>query len=81
MPKALTLTSRTPSVLERGRMITADMVLALLPEKRSRWWVLTRFLPAKKQKLGKMVFWWESDLRDVLYIPEVLPEVRRGQAA
>jgi len=60
-------------------MISVDAVLALLPEKRSRWWVLNRFLPAQKQKLGKLVYWWEADAGKVLYIPDVLPS--HGQAA
>jgi hypothetical protein len=76
--RALTLTAPHAGVVQRGRMIPADVVLALLPEKRSRWWVLNSFLPEKRQKLGKMVYWWEADVAPVLYVPEVLP---RGQAA
>lgn len=79
MTRALTLTTSQQSVVQRGRMLTADHVLALLPEKRSRWWVLNRFLPDHRQKLGKLVFWWEVDCRVVLYIPDVLPTVTRSR--
>jgi hypothetical protein len=78
MPRALTL---TPPTVQRGRMLTVDHILALLPEKRSRWWVLTKFLPDEKKKLGKMVYWWEDAVRKVLYVPDTLPVVTRGQAA
>jgi hypothetical protein len=81
MTRALTLSAAQQSVVQRGRMLTVDHILALLPEKRSRWWGLNRFLPEHRQKLGKMVYWWESDVRPVLFVPDVLPVVRRGQAA
>jgi len=80
-PRALTLTAAQPSVAQRGRMLTLDHILALLPEKRSRWWARTKFLPTKRAKLGKMIYWWEADVREVLYVPDVLPVVTRGRAA
>lgn len=70
------LAPQQPTPQHRGRMITVEMVLALLPEKRSRWWVLHSFLPKQKQKLGKMPYWWESDVQAVLHVPAELPRSR-----
>ena len=57
-----------PPLAVRGRMLSADDVLALLPRKadgtpsKSRYWVMTEFLPEKRHKLGRTVYWWEMDL-------------------
>lgn len=72
--RTMTLHAPTlPPLAERGRMLTIETILALLPRKRSRWWVLNSFLPEKKQKLGRDPFWWECDVREVLHVPEHLP--------
>lgn len=57
-----------PPLAERGRMLSADDVLQLLPRKadgspsKSRYWVLTQFLPERKHHLGRTPYWWESDV-------------------
>jgi hypothetical protein len=57
-----------PPLAERGRMLSADDVLQLLPRKadgtpsKSRYWVLTQFLPESRHKLGRTVYWWESEI-------------------
>lgn len=57
-----------PPLAERGRMLSADDVLAMLPRKpdgkpgKSRYWVLNEFIPEKKHKLGRTPYWWEYDL-------------------
>ena len=58
-----------PPLADRGRMLSADDVLALLPKKpdgrtpvKSRYWVLNYFLPDKKHKLGRDPYWWESEV-------------------
>lgn len=57
-----------PPLAVRGRMLSADDVLTLLPRKadgtpsKSRYWVLNEFLPEKRHKLGRTVYWWEMDL-------------------
>lgn len=76
MPAAIPKLALHPKAMPappRGRMLTADTILAIYPAKRSRWWVLNNFLPDKKQKDGKLVFWWEADVRDHLYVPDELP--------
>lgn len=64
-------TKRT--LAERGRMLTADDIVALLPRKsdgktpiKSRYWVMNDFLIEKRQKLGRTVFWWEADVLEAL---------------
>lgn len=57
-----------PPLAERGRMLSADDVLAMLPKKKSgepsksRYWVLNEFIPEKKHKLGRTPYWWEYDV-------------------
>ena len=57
-----------PPLAERGRMLSADDVVQLLPRKangqpsKSRYWVMTQFLPEKRRKLGRTVYWWESEV-------------------
>lgn len=66
--KAATALAAHPPLAERGRMLSADDVLQLLPRKadgspsKSRYWVLTQFLPEKRHKLGRTPYWWERDL-------------------
>lgn len=61
------------TLAERGRMLSADDVVALLPKKadgvtptKSRYWVINHFLVEKRQKLGRTVYWWESDVVEYL---------------
>lgn len=60
------------TLAERGRMLSTDDVLALLPKKpdgkpvKSRYWVINHFLVEKRQKLGRTVFWWECDVLEHL---------------
>lgn len=57
-----------PPLAERGRMLSADDVLELLPRKaggkpsKSRYWVMNQFLPQYRRKLGRTVYWWETDV-------------------
>lgn len=58
---------------DRGRMLFVEDVLKLLPRKagtdrpvKGRWWVLNRFAPDKKHKLGRDPYWWECDVRAFL---------------
>lgn len=74
--KRMRLVAHTVPISERGRMLTVDTILALLPVKRSRWWVLNCFLPDKKQHLGRDPFWWERDAAEVLHVPAELPVER-----
>lgn len=57
-----------PPLAERGRMLSIDDVHQLLPRRadgtpaKSRYWVQTEFLPEYRRKLGRTVYWWESDV-------------------
>lgn len=47
-------------------MLLVDDVLELLPKRdgrpvKGRWWVLNRFAPEHKHKLGRDAYWWESE--------------------
>jgi hypothetical protein len=48
-----------PPLAERGRMLSADDVLKMLPKKadgspcKSRYWLLNCFLPEKRHELGR----------------------------
>lgn len=60
--------SARPVPVDRGRMLTPDDVVAMLPPKRNgqrltRKHVLAAFLPEKRHKLGALVWWYESDVR------------------
>lgn len=61
------------TLAERGRMLSADDVVAMLPRKsdgttptKSRYWVINHFLVDKRQKLGRTVYWWECDVLEYL---------------
>jgi hypothetical protein len=50
----------------KGRMMTPEDVIAIHPavkgKKPSRYTIMTSFLPEKKHKTGRAVWWWESDV-------------------
>lgn len=56
-----------PAPVDRGRMLTADDVREILPpmkggKKLSRKTIITSFLPEKRRKIGRLVFWFERDI-------------------
>lgn len=73
-----------PPLAERGRMLSVDDVLQLLPRKatgeptKSRYWVLTAFLPERKHHLGRTPWWWENEVRD--YLDSTLAATEDGAA-
>lgn len=65
----------------KGRMIPVDVLLAILPKRAdgtsiwTRRWAQESFLRAKRQKLGRMVFWYEADIVEAgIPVPAVLPQ-------
>ena len=46
---------------ERGRMLFVPDVIVLLKHQKSARWVMNRFAPEHKHKLGRDPYWWESD--------------------
>lgn len=56
---------------ELGRAMSVEDIQAILPQvngkPRTRWYVNHSFLPEKKQKDGRVSFWWERDVFEHLY--------------
>lgn len=50
----------------KGRMMTPEDIIAIHPavkgKKPSRWTIINGFLPEKKHKTGRAVWWWEVDV-------------------
>jgi hypothetical protein len=64
-----------PAPVDRGRMLTPDDVVAMLParangKRYSRKWIRDEFLRAKRHKLGALVYWWQADVESYLAAPE-----------
>jgi hypothetical protein len=63
-PLALHVAATDPRA--KGKMMTPEDILAIHPtikgRKPSRWTILNTFLPEKKHKTGRAVWWWEVDV-------------------
>lgn len=69
MPRGSSLALHVPTLDPRakGRLLTPEDVIAMHPanksgKKPSRYTILHRFLPDKKRRTGRAVWWWESDV-------------------
>jgi membrane-bound lytic murein transglycosylase B len=53
------------SPLARGRLLTVADVRSLFPgedrDKPTLWWVRSSFCPEGKIKMGRRVYWWETE--------------------
>ena len=54
---------RRPEPQHKGPLLSVDMVRDLFPadNRPSRWYVLKKFAPQHRKKVGKYVYWWEAD--------------------
>lgn len=50
----------------KGKMMTPEDVIEIYPplrgRKPSRWTIVNTFLPEKRHKTGRSVWWWEVDV-------------------
>jgi hypothetical protein len=49
------------AVLDRGRLLFVDDIVALLRGKKTEWWIRHHFAPSTKRKIGRSCAWFERD--------------------
>jgi hypothetical protein len=57
---------RRPPLAQRGQLMFAKDIIALLNGAKTRHWVNHFFLPSKKVKIGRTNAWWECDVTNAL---------------
>jgi hypothetical protein len=72
---AMKLEPKRPAVPldQRGRIMYVRDIQNLIGRdeetnlfRKSTWWILNRFAPDKKKKMGRTPYWWEKDVIEAL---------------